>query len=322
MATGKTSGLGDNFYIGGYDLSGDVASVDTLTGGPSTLEATPINKSAETRLFGLRDGAISFTTYFESSAGVTSPGVPTSTTPLVSAYNFPVFVTIVGGTMTNVTVNGSTVGTGAGTYTVPALGTITLTYSVAPTWTWCSLGTEHQALKTPISNADVIASYFRGTALGSPAACMNSKQTDYDPTRDATGGLTLKVDLVADAYGLEWGIQATAGLRTDTAATVGAAYDQGSAIPTTAYGAQAYLQLTNLVGTSVDVQIQHSTTSGGTYTTLIDFGAQTTFPYAARAFVSNTTTVNEFLKITTVGTFSLATFSVVFVRNQIAGQVF
>jgi hypothetical protein len=48
----------------------------------------------------------------------------------------PVQVVITGGTMTAVVINGVTVGTGAGTYTVPAFGTITMTYSVAPSWAW------------------------------------------------------------------------------------------------------------------------------------------------------------------------------------------
>ena len=66
----------------------------------------------------------------------TWPAMPASTVGLVSGVDRTVTVVITGGTMTNVSVNGATVGTGAGTYTVPAFGTITMTYSVAPTWTW------------------------------------------------------------------------------------------------------------------------------------------------------------------------------------------
>jgi hypothetical protein len=47
-----------------------------------------------------------------------------------------VSVSIVGGTMTNVSVNGVTAGAGAGNYMLPPGGSITMTYSVAPTWTW------------------------------------------------------------------------------------------------------------------------------------------------------------------------------------------
>jgi hypothetical protein len=54
----------------------------------------------------------------------------TNTTGTVAA------VTISGGTLTFVFVNGVQAGTTAGTYLVPVGGTISITYSVAPTWAW------------------------------------------------------------------------------------------------------------------------------------------------------------------------------------------
>ena len=314
----KTSGLGDNFYIGGYDLSGDLASLDKVSGGPATLDSTPIKALAHSRLFGLRQGSMSFTSFFEYTPTITTPGFPGSNSPVANTYNVPVLVTIIGGTLTNVLVNGVSVGTTAGTYTVPAGGTIAVVYSVAPTWNWFALGTVHNALKTPISSSDLEAMYCRGTTIGNPAACLNSKQTNYDPTRDNSGGLTLKVDLVSNGFGLEWGTLLTAGLRTDTSVTTGAFVDQGAG---SSFGAQAYLQIVDLVGTNVDVSITHCATSGGTYTTLMDFGSQTGIG-GFRQSVSNVTTVNEFLKVVTAGTFTYVTFAVAFVRNPIAGQVF
>lgn len=316
----KQSGIGDNFYIGGFDLSGDVASLDKMSGPIDVLDVTAIKQAAHQRLYGLRGGAWSFTTLFESTAGVVTPGFPASGTPVTSTYNFNVMVTITGGTLSNVVINGSSVGTTAGTYTIPPLGTITITYTVAPTWNWFALGAEHQALKTPIPSTDVIATYSRGIALGNPSACMVAKQLNYDPTRDASGMLTLKVDLQANAFGYEWGVSLTPGLRTDTVGTTGAFQDLGTPA-TTNFGAQAYLQIVDLVGTNVDVQIQHSTTSGGTYTTLIDFGSQTAIG-GFRQSVSNVTAVNEFIKVVTSGTFTYVTFFVMFNRNQIAGVVF
>ena len=163
--------------------------------------------------------------------------------------------------------------------------------------------------------------YFRGVgATNQPVACINAKQINYDPTRNTDGALSLKVDLVANSFGMEWGVGLTAGIRTDLAATTGAFIDLG--LPnTTAFGAQAYLELLDFVGTSVDVQIQHSTTSGGTYTSLIDFGSQTAIG-SFRGSVSNVTTVDEFVKVVTSGTFTYAAFAVMLVRNQAAGQVF
>lgn len=314
----KTSGLGDNFFLAGYDLSGDVASLDKISGGPATLDSTAIKQLAHARLFGIRQGSMSFTTYFENTPSITTPGFPSSNTPVTNTYNVPVLVTITGGTLTNVLVGGTSVGTTAGTYTVPAGSTIAVTYTVAPTWNWFALGTEHNALKTPIPSGDLVAMYARGSAIGNASACMISKQTNYDPTRDNTGGLTLKVDLVSNAFGLEWGTLLTPGLRTDTAPTVGAFVDQGAA---SNFGAQAYLEIIDLVGTNVDVSITHCATSGGSYTSLMDFGSQTGIG-GFRQSVSNVTTVNEFIKVVTTGTFSVATFVVAMIRNPVAGVVF
>jgi hypothetical protein len=67
---------------------------------------------------------------------VSTPAVPASTTPVTNTTGQQVSVAITGGTMTNVSVNGSTVGAGAGNYQLPPGGTISMTYTVAPTWTW------------------------------------------------------------------------------------------------------------------------------------------------------------------------------------------
>jgi len=243
----KTSGLGDNFYIAGFDLSGDVASLDQISGGPALLDVTPINKSAHVRLGGLRTGAMSFTSFFDAAAGA-----------------------------------------------------------------------EHPALST-LPRTDVIGTYARGTTVGNAAACINAKQVNYDPTRDSTGNLTLKVDLQSNSFGLEWGKQLTAGLRTDSSATTGAFFDDGGA---TSFGGQAYFQLTAFSGTSVTIDIQSATTSGGSYTTTGLTSSALTAVGAQRVSVSTSTTINEFIKVVTTGTFTNAVFSVVFMRNLTAGQVF
>lgn len=67
---------------------------------------------------------------------VTTPAVPASGTAVVNKTGQFVSVVITGGTMTNVSVNGATVGAGAGDYQLPPAGSITMTYSVAPTWAW------------------------------------------------------------------------------------------------------------------------------------------------------------------------------------------
>jgi hypothetical protein len=68
---------------------------------------------------------------------VAQPAVPATTTTATNSTGFPVVVTVVGATVTAVTVSGAVVGSAAGSYLVPYLGTIALTYATGtPTWTW------------------------------------------------------------------------------------------------------------------------------------------------------------------------------------------
>lgn len=66
-----------------------------------------------------------------------APAVPASTVAKLNPFSFACMVRIVGGTVTVVSVGGATQATAS-----PALAlvdvdeSITLTYSVAPTWTW------------------------------------------------------------------------------------------------------------------------------------------------------------------------------------------
>ncbi len=64
----KQTGLGDNFYAGGYDLSGDTASVGNIGGGPAALDVTGINKSAMERIGGQRSGNMAWTSWFNTAA--------------------------------------------------------------------------------------------------------------------------------------------------------------------------------------------------------------------------------------------------------------
>lgn len=63
---GKESGLGDNLYVGGYDLSGDTGSLGNIGGGPAALELTGIDKSAFERVGGSRDGRIEWSSWFNT----------------------------------------------------------------------------------------------------------------------------------------------------------------------------------------------------------------------------------------------------------------
>jgi hypothetical protein len=83
----KTAGMGDNFYIGGVDLSGDVNALSSIHGGPAALDFTTINLQAFARQGGLRDGGIDFTSLFDPyAAGVPAGQFLLPTTDQIASY--------------------------------------------------------------------------------------------------------------------------------------------------------------------------------------------------------------------------------------------
>lgn len=69
----KQSGLGDNLYVAGVNVSGDISALGRVGGGPAALESTGIDKYGYERLGGLRDGAIEFTSFFNPAVGAAHP---------------------------------------------------------------------------------------------------------------------------------------------------------------------------------------------------------------------------------------------------------
>lgn len=178
-------------------------------------------------------------------------------------------------------------------------------------------GRAHPVLSA-LPTADVHIAYLRGTTLGNAAACMVAKQATYDATRGSDGMLTFAVSAAANRYGLEWGVQLTAGLRTDTSGTTGTTVDQTTV--STAFGWQAYLQVTSVTGTSVTVTLEDSANdadwtplTGGAFTAVADPG-----PGVQRLAGASDATVRRYIRATTSGTFTEAIFTVVFVRNLTA----
>lgn len=65
-----SNGLGQAFYYGGYDLSGDTGSADDIGGGlVGTQDVTTIDLSAFKRIGLLRDGRISWGAFFNDATG-------------------------------------------------------------------------------------------------------------------------------------------------------------------------------------------------------------------------------------------------------------
>jgi hypothetical protein len=242
----KQSGLGDRLLVAGYDLSGDIGSLGSISGGPAPLEVTGIDKLAPERIGGLRDGAIEFSAWFNPATGRAHPRL-----------------------------------------------------SALPT-------------------TDQIVTYLRGTTLGGSGAAMVGKQIDYAPTRGDDGSFTIDVQAAANAYGLEWGTQLTAGVRADTAATNGTSVDMGAA---GTHGLQAYLQVTAFTGTSVTVKLQQSDDDGGADAFADVTGgafAAATGPTSQRIATASDQAIERYLRVVTTGTFTAASFSVLVAVNPVA----
>lgn len=60
----KQSGLGDQLYIDGVNVSGDIGSISKINGGPKALDYTGIDKLGFERLGGERDGGLGFSAWF------------------------------------------------------------------------------------------------------------------------------------------------------------------------------------------------------------------------------------------------------------------
>jgi len=237
----KQTGLGDHFAVGGYDISGDIGSLQAINGGPAPLDVTDITESAYERLGGLRNGGMQFASWFNKATG-----------------------------------------------------------------------RAHPVLKA-LPTTDTGALYGRGAAIGSPGAACVAKQIGYDGTRGQDGALSFATSVQSNGYGLEWGKQLTAWTRTDTAATNGSSLD-GSA--SSSFGAQFYLQVFSVTGTSVTVTIEDSadnaswaTLSGAAFSAVLA-GA------VSDQRIAVTGTVRRYLRAVSSGTFSNAQFAVLAVRND------
>lgn len=247
----KTSGLGDNLYVGGYNLSGDIGSIGEISCPQATQDVTGIDKSGHERIGLLRDGKISFTAFFNPSSNQAHPVL-----------------------------------------------------SALPT-------------------ADVVVTYLRGTAIGNAAAAMVAKQLNYDFKRSADSSLTIDTDAQANGYGLEWGVQLTAGIRTDTAASNGTiAVDTGAEL---SFGMQAYLQVFSFTGTDATIVVREA--SDEAFSTGLQTNVSftvTSAPFTQRLTTTNTTTIRRYLKAntTTTGGFTNLRFAVVVVKNSVAGVTF
>lgn len=63
----KQTGLGDQLFVSGYDIGGDIQSIGNLATPVATIDLTGITKSAHERGFGLADSAGEFVSFFNDA---------------------------------------------------------------------------------------------------------------------------------------------------------------------------------------------------------------------------------------------------------------
>lgn len=241
----KSSGIGDQLWWSGLDVSGSIGSLGRIGGGPNLGLVTDITQGGNARLGLLLGAGMDMSTWF----------TPDEDHPTFSA----------------------------------------------------------------LSTGDQLLTYRNGSAIGSPAASLVVKQLDYAATRGADGSLSFTIGTQGNGVALEWGDQATAGVRTDTAATNGASLDGGAS---SAFGLVAHLHVFAFTGTSVTIKLQESADNGGADPWADAAGGGftpvTAAPTWQRIATAGTLTVERYLRVVTTGTFSNVQFGVSITRREVA----
>lgn len=136
---GFNVGMLDTEGVGGNDISDPfnalTGTVNLLHNGSGSIQTPVVNGAANLEI--LSAGNASSTTTVRGS--VTAPAVPATTVALTNPFWKHAAVTVTGGTVTVIAVDGTASGLTSGTVIVPSGKTITLTYSVAPSWKWVLL---------------------------------------------------------------------------------------------------------------------------------------------------------------------------------------
>lgn len=118
--------------IGTYDVDDSNGSLTGWVQWSNTVNAQPVvNGAANLKILN--------TNLVSKPGAATAPGMPATNVALKNPFWRDCAVTVSGGTVTAIKVDGATVGITSGTVVVPSGKTISVTYSVAPSWVWTLL---------------------------------------------------------------------------------------------------------------------------------------------------------------------------------------
>ena len=164
--------------------------------------------------------------------------------------------------------------------------------------------------KLPTADQDVLIPM--GSAVGDQFVGLASKQGTYNVTRAPGSAMSASAVFSANGSAAEFGEMLTAHDDTHSSAGSGTVVDSGAS---SSNGGTGYLQLLSLDSGSVTVNLQESTSSGGSYSNFMTFStvAAASAPSAERLTMEGT--VQRYIKVTTTGTFSNAKIVVGFSRS-------
>jgi len=195
---------------------------------------------------------------------------------------------------------------------IHGLGDGELTFA---TWFNTSALQEHAALST-LPTTDRLCMWLTGTTRGDAALCITGKQVNYDWTRGADGALAGSVQVIASAgYPPEPARLLTERI-THASATNVAGIDGGAS---SASGGVGYLQHFSASSGTVGYIIQDSA-DNVSFATILTFTSVATpwAPTAQRVEISGT--VRRYVRASTTGTFSNASFAMAF-RRRLADDI-
>ena len=164
--------------------------------------------------------------------------------------------------------------------------------------------------KLPTADQLVLVPF--GSAVGDPCFGIVAKEAEYNVSRSSGTAMTVSSSFSHNATGNtsaggEFGEMMTAHDDTHSSAGSGTEVDSGAS---SSNGAVGILQLLSLASGSVVVNLQESTSSGGSFSNFMTFStvAAAGAPTSERLEMSGT--VQRYLKLTTTGTFSKAKIAV------------
>jgi hypothetical protein len=306
----KQSGLGARFLVGGYDISGDVQALDSVGGTQALLDSTDITQSAHSRIPGQRDGMMGFTVFMDTgNAHPVLSALPTADT-LMTALMPPLAIGNPSACLVARQVNYDPTRANDGALTMKVEG-----QGDGYAQEWGVQLTPGMRTDTAATNGTALDGGGGFTTPAVPSSGTPAVNTSSLPATVVVSGGTVS-NVVVNAVSVGTG-DGTYTVPPGQSITL-----TYSAAPTwtwtlqSAFGAQAYLQVTGFTGSSVTVAVQDSA-DGTTYAAVtgLTFTAVTAAPAWQRLATAGNATLRRYVRAVTTGTFSSATFAVVVDRN-------